>query len=374
MRPVNRKTTAFLLAISLCTGIIACGRSDGAIESDRNIIVDELNGTASVASADNAESDAYKGRQLISGDVVTVATDSDMTLKIDEDKHVFADSDTRFAIEATGKKKATETKITVAEGCTLIGIDNKLGDAETFNVSTPNATMAVRGTVFKVEVSPTAGGTVTRLEVLEGTVEVSTVEAGAVRTESVSEGGSAVYSGTAPDKENGADQTAKQADQTGRIGTQATKQQADQQAAQSANGIDSMDDIPTDRDGSKGFVGVYRGDGCYAVIAENVPYAYNRADGTIIDNEIKKPFYLVVSIPSYPEPFFARDAEKKSDTLITDYTYRDDENVHVMDAEYYLDGDTLYYHKRLNEDDYDEYHVMYRTDEDPSSVYMSLTQ
>ena len=370
MPKISRKLTFLIAHMCIVTTfcLCGCGKADGVIKSERNIIVDELNGTASVASADNAESDAYKGRQLISGDVVTVATDSDMTLKIDEDKHLFADSDTRFSVEATGKIGATETKITVAEGCTLIGIDNKLGDGETFNVSTPNATMAVRGTVFKVEVSPTAGGSITKLDVIEGTVEVSTVEAGAVRTESVSEGGNAVYSGTAPVEENGADQTATQADD------QNVQQQADQSIAQSASGIDSMDDIPTDRDGSKGFVGVYRGDGCYVVIAENVPYAYNRADGTIIDNEIKKPFYLVVSIPSYPEPFFARDAEKKSDTLITDYTYRDDENVHVMDAEYYLDGDTLYYHKRLNEDDYDEYHVMYRTDEDPSSVYMSLTQ
>ncbi len=360
MRPINRKITAFLLAISLCAGVIACGRSDGAIKSDRNIIVDELNGTASVASADNAESDAYKGRQLISGDVVTVATDSDMTLKIDEDKHLFADSDTRFSIEAVGKKGATETKIAVAQGCTLIGIDNKLGDAETFEVSTPNATMAVRGTVFKVEVSPTAGGAVTKLEVLEGTVEVSTVEAGATRTESVSEGGSAVYSGSAPGEVSGE--------------TNGVDQTAEQPAVLSASAIDSIDDIPADRDGSKGFIGVYRGDDRFIVIAEGVPYAYNQGDGITVDNEIPKSFCMATGYAGSNDPFFARDAEKKSDTLITDYTYRDDENVHVMDAEYYLDGDTLYYHRRLNEDDYDEYCVLYRTDEDPSAVYMSFIQ
>ncbi len=341
-----------LLAAQVCIVtmifICACGRE---IKSTRNITVDELNGSALVAAEGSDGFEAYKGMQLVSGEVVNVDSDSDMTLKIDEDKHFFAGSDTRFSIEATGKKDATETKIVLAEGSVLVGIDNKLKDAESFELVTPNATMAVRGTVFKVEVTNASGTYYTKLEVLEGTVESTTVENGETRSEAVTEGGNAIYTGTAP-----------------------IADWPEQPRAESTSSIKSMKDIPSDRDGSKGFAGVYRGDGYCIVIAEGVPFAYNRVDGIIVDDKASKPFCLAQFNEYSDEPFFARDAEKKSDTLITDYTYRDDRSAHVVDTEYYLDGDTLYYHYIYNEQNAEEFALLQRTDEDPVSVYMSCVR
>ncbi len=201
MLKILKKPT--IIAAHVCIVVIlflcACGGSGATMKSNRNIIVDELNGSASVLSSDSTETDAYKGRKLISGDAVTVAADSDMTIEIDKDKHLFADGGSRFAIEAAGKKGATETEIRVEEGCNLIGIDNKLSDAESFTVSTPNAVMAVRGTVFKVTVTATPEGYETELFVKEGIVEVRTIEDGQEKKELVDQGQTVVYSGAGPD-------------------------------------------------------------------------------------------------------------------------------------------------------------------------------
>lgn len=356
MPKISRKLTFLIAHMCIVTifCLCGCGKADGVIKSERNIIVEDLNGSASVASADKGESDAYKGRQLISGDAVAVASDSDMTLKIDEDKHLFADSDTRFSVEATGKIGATETKITVAEGCTLIGIDNKLGDGETFNVSTPNATMAVRGTVFYVTVAKNDSdiGVKTELVVKEGTVEAKTIENGEERKDIIGEGQTVTYFGQAPVEEQNDDH-------------------ADTAVSEEPIETISPDKIPQDRDGSKGLNGVYRSGGVMVVIAEGVPYAYNRADGIIIDKADVRPF-CVATVGTDGEPFFAREKNKVSDTQINDFAYRDDINDHVADMDYYLDGDTLYYHQRIYEANYDECIVLKRTGENPVDVYMSL--
>lgn len=173
-----RRVTAIVLSAVMVIGLCACGKSGAEYSAERNIIVEELNGTSTVTSEDSGESDAYEGRQLVSGDAVSVASAANMTLKLDEDKHLFADSDTRFSIEASGKTGATKTKIIMDEGCTLIGIENKLGQNESFEVATPNATMAVRGTTFRVTVTYDADGKVaTQVEVFNGRVEIGYTDA-----------------------------------------------------------------------------------------------------------------------------------------------------------------------------------------------------
>ena len=183
-----RRVTAIVLSAVMVIGLCACGKSGAEYSAERNIIVEELNGTSTVTSEDSGESDAYEGRQLVSGDAVSVASAANMTLKIDEDKHLFADSDTRFSIEASGKTGATKTKIILDVGCTLVGIENKLGQNESFEVATPNATMAVRGTTFRVTVTYDADGKVaTQVEVFNGRVEIGYTDAEGGQTVDVTE-------------------------------------------------------------------------------------------------------------------------------------------------------------------------------------------
>lgn len=333
------------ISVSLC----GCGNTGSNIESKRNISVDEINGNT-VVTSQSKQTDAYKGMQLLSGDCIEVMDSSDLTLLIDMDKHLYANQNTRFAVEAVSESDFTKTRIVLEEGCTLIGIDNKLGANESFKVSTPNATMAVRGTVFYVTVSEYDEGKKTELVVKEGSVEVKTIENGEERTDIVSEGQTITYFGQAPDESGG--------------------EQVSADLAGSETVSISSKDIPANRDGSKGLYGVYRGGDHTVVIAKDVVFAYNRSDGIIVDKDISRPF-CVATVTNGEEPFFAREAKIVSDTLITDFTYRDDENDHVADMEYYIDGDTLYYHQVIKEADSDVCFVLKRTGEDPKDVYMS---
>lgn len=149
----------------------------------RTIAVEELNGTTTVTNS-GVSSDAYIGQHLKSGDDVSVKTQSDMTMALDTDKYVYAKENTHFWIEAQGKKKDTRTKITLAEGSTLSRIDNKLASNESFEVETPNATMSVRGTVFKVEsYTDSVSDTYTVIDVFEGAVFVQVHEETGANTE-----------------------------------------------------------------------------------------------------------------------------------------------------------------------------------------------
>lgn len=191
---MKKRACILTIGIILVMMLAACnGRTDV-----RLILVEELNGSTHVTN-ETGITDAYVGQNLVSGDDVEVESESDMTLLIDSDKHLFADAGTHFSLEATGCKGNTQTKINLFEGSVLSGIDNKLKEDETYEVTTPNATMAVRGTVFLVKVEESLeGGFITALEVAEGSVEVSTVEDGKTITEVVDAGNSGTFTGSAP--------------------------------------------------------------------------------------------------------------------------------------------------------------------------------
>ena len=153
----------------------------------RTIVVDELNGITNIIN-NSKNSEAFVGQHLKSGDDVTVTAGSDLTLVVDSDKHLFAEENSHFWIEAKGKEGNTKTDIHIDEGSNLYRIDQKLNDAEEFNVDTPNSTMSVRGTVFRVSVTTDAIGEIyTLIEVFEGEVFVEAkYEEGSVTGESKS--------------------------------------------------------------------------------------------------------------------------------------------------------------------------------------------
>ncbi len=140
----------------------------------RTISVDDLTGVTTI-TAGKSVSEAFKGQNLKSGSYVFVKEASDLTLALDTDKHVYAKELTGFSLEAAGKPgKDSRTVIRLDEGSVLSDIDEKLAADESYVVETPNATMAVRGTVFTVTVSYDEEGLChTAVEVEKGTVEVT---------------------------------------------------------------------------------------------------------------------------------------------------------------------------------------------------------
>lgn len=142
-------------------------------ESYRSIAVDGLQGSTIITSETVGEKEAYKGMYLNSGDDVQVQSDANLTLKIDADKHLYAGEKTHFKVEYADGEKSNKKVIHLMEGSTLNRLENALKDGESYTVETPNATMAVRGTVFRVTVDRDEDGLIyTLVEVFDGKVQV----------------------------------------------------------------------------------------------------------------------------------------------------------------------------------------------------------
>lgn len=143
-------------------------------EGYRTIVAKEINGTALLSNESKNNADIYAGQHLYNGDSVDVSKESYLLLELDMDKYVLAEEDTKFKLEASGKKGSTKTVIHLKEGSVLNRLKSNLDTDENYETSTPNATISVRGTVFRVTVYiGTDGLNYTRLEVFNGVVEVS---------------------------------------------------------------------------------------------------------------------------------------------------------------------------------------------------------
>ena len=142
----------------------------------RIIKVFELDGKSTVTRKDIGDLDAYDNMVLESGDQVYVDTGS-LTLKMDEDKYVYAEEKTRFQLEAAGTSENSKTRIRLEEGILTNEIQNKLSDESSYEVNTPNSTMSVRGTIYMVDVYEENGIRYTKVSVFEGAVATKLIYA-----------------------------------------------------------------------------------------------------------------------------------------------------------------------------------------------------
>jgi len=140
-------------------------------ETYRQIQVYELNGTASVKREKNQTLEAYNNMQLYNEDEVNVSDNSSVQLKLDDDKYILLEEDTQILLKASGDDQDSKTMIELKKGSIINNLANKLGKNSTYEVNTPNSTMAVRGTTFRMEVHVDKNNIPhTILEVMEGTV------------------------------------------------------------------------------------------------------------------------------------------------------------------------------------------------------------
>lgn len=166
--------TILALVVAVAAGcVILMG---GKNEAYRSIMVYQVNGNATITRERVGEMAAYENLMLQSGDSVAVASESSMRLKLDDDKYLLAEQDTLMNIVAEGDDADAKTYIDLKQGSVTSEIQNKLGANATYEVNTPNSIMAVRGTIFRVEVTKNeSGDTDTRLTVFEGTVSARAV-------------------------------------------------------------------------------------------------------------------------------------------------------------------------------------------------------
>ena len=147
----------------------------GKEESYRVVKIYELDGTATVTREETGEIEIYPNMVLASGDEVYLK-EGLMTLKLDEDKYVYVEEDTRFSLVATGKASDSKTSIQLKQGAIINEIRSPLAEDASYEVHTQNSSMSVRGTTFRVAVYYDENGTLyTKVSVFEGKVETQLV-------------------------------------------------------------------------------------------------------------------------------------------------------------------------------------------------------
>lgn len=164
---------AVIIVIGIALGIIL---GSDKTESYRSILVYELDGSAEIERNGNDAINAFENLYLESGDRVKTGADSFMRLKLDNDKYIMVEEKSVFRIEATGNEVDSKTSIYLEQGAITNEIQNKLSDDSEYEVTTPNAVMAVRGTIFRIEIyCDENGDKYTKLSTYEGEVVVHLV-------------------------------------------------------------------------------------------------------------------------------------------------------------------------------------------------------
>ena len=135
----------------------------------RILKVFEFAGKGSVTRQDIGDIEPYSNMVLETGDTVAL-DEGEMVLLADEDKYIHLEEGTELVLNAAGSSESSKTTIELKSGAITNDIQNKLSEGSYYEVNTPNSTMSVRGTIFRVEVYEENGIKYTRVSVFEGKV------------------------------------------------------------------------------------------------------------------------------------------------------------------------------------------------------------
>lgn len=161
-------TVIALLLVLVSTLIAGCGKKD---EEYRQIQVYKIDGTVTV-ERQGSSMEAYDNMQLQSGDIIETVEDSYLQLKLDEDKYIMLEPETKISLQATGNSVDSKTSIYLEKGAIVNQLDHSLSEDSSYQVTTPNSTMAVRGTTFRVEITyDEKGHSYAKVAVFGGKVE-----------------------------------------------------------------------------------------------------------------------------------------------------------------------------------------------------------
>lgn len=148
-------------------------------QSGRIVSVFAFAGTAGIKRGRQEEAsqqlDVFEGMRLQSGDLVWTEEASTVTMMVDDDKMVRLEENSEAAFSEISKAKGSQlTCIDLRKGTIVNDLQRKLEDNVTYEITTPNSTISVRGTYFVVYVGEEEGyvGLVTRVNVYDGLVAV----------------------------------------------------------------------------------------------------------------------------------------------------------------------------------------------------------
>ena len=140
-------------------------------ESYRDIKVMSIKGTATVERASVGALDVYEDMKLESGDRLSVDSSSSLILSMDDNKYAMLEPGSSLTLEADGTRENSRTVIHLEAGAVMNYLSEKLNEKSSYEVTVPNSTMAVRGTVFRVAiVYDEDGDSYTTVQVFDGIV------------------------------------------------------------------------------------------------------------------------------------------------------------------------------------------------------------
>lgn len=165
-----------VVAVSCIAVILLVTQFAKKEESYRSIQIYELKGKTTIEREGIGAIEAIENLYLESGDRILVGENSSARLKLDDDKYILVEENSVLALVAEGTKENSKTTIHLEQGAITNEIQNKLNENSSYDVTTPNSVMAVRGTIFRVEVSfDEEGGIYTKVSTYEGTVGSSLI-------------------------------------------------------------------------------------------------------------------------------------------------------------------------------------------------------
>lgn len=135
----------------------------------RLLKVYEVEGKANVSRDGTGDIEPYENMVLESGDKVSLETGK-LTIKADEDKYIYLEDNTELVLVAEGNAQNSKTSIDLLKGAITNDIQNKLSSESSYEINTPNSTMSVRGTIYRVCVYEIDGVKYTKVSVFEGEV------------------------------------------------------------------------------------------------------------------------------------------------------------------------------------------------------------
>jgi len=169
---INLKIVIPAIAVVII-GIIVAALFLNKEDGYRSIQVYQVNGNVILERENIGVMDAYENLNLISGDALETFVESFSRLKLDDDKYVLVEQDSKIEIFATGDQANSKTDIRLDKGAITVEVENKLNDDSSFEVTTPNSVMAIRGTVFRISAATDENGEpITRITIFEGAVTV----------------------------------------------------------------------------------------------------------------------------------------------------------------------------------------------------------
>ena len=156
--------------LALIGGIVALllFLSGKKTEAYRVVKVIKAEGHNTVTREGTGDLEAYEGMALQNGDKVHVDGNSSLVLMMDSDKLAFVEQNTDFTLIAEGTEKDSRSRFELTKGAMTCEVQNALSANSTYEVNTPNSTMAVRSTSFRVEV--------TNVETIKKVLESSSIQ------------------------------------------------------------------------------------------------------------------------------------------------------------------------------------------------------